>query len=117
MEGSGRVKLIIVGLFLASIALGYFIFTQFASRSERVANNQTVNRNLQPIVQVSPTPTPTVITPTPTQIAQGDPNVMGQTKGGVPTESLPKTGIPAALVGALALSAVAAGLGLRKYPN
>lgn len=101
MDGDNRLKLIVAGLFLAAIAVGYLIFSQrFTSPS------QTTSR---PVVQASPTPASTPIpSPSPT------------TKGSLPNtgiSSLPATGYPAGLIAIFSLSAALGGFFLRRYPH
>jgi hypothetical protein len=122
MEDTGRVRLIIIGIILAIVAGGYFLFTQanrvFKSRTE---GNQTTN---QRNVAVSPSPSANsgynivVVSPSPTGFAtaSGTPAVAGRSTN-IAQNSLPNTGFPEVLAGTFALSAVISGYFLRKYPR
>lgn len=116
MDGDNRLKLIIAGLFLAAIAVGYLIFSQrFTSPSTQTANNRSV-------VQASPTPVSTLaptdsLSPSSDTLRQSTP---GTTKGGLPAtgiSALPATGAPAGLLAIFSLSAALGGYFLRRYPH
>lgn len=125
LDGDNRIRLIIAGLVLAAIAVGYMIFSQrFSANNTQVANN--TNRTVQ---QITPTPTLTItptVTPSPAPATLGE-SSDSSTKGGLPTtkgglpntgvSSLPNTGFPAGLVAIFSASAAIAGYFLRKYPN
>lgn len=110
MEDTTRLKLILLGLFLAAAALGYFVFVQRT-------NEKKIESQNQPIVQIEPSenfPTPT--------LSIGSPSTLGQTtKGGQPSarvvDELPKTGIPIALIAVFSLSGAIIGWSLRRFPK
>ena len=107
MEADTRIKLIIIGLVLAAIVVGYFIL----SNRFRVGSG-TVSPTPSPIVTIpSPSPLPTDVS-----LSSPLPNtVSGTTKGGV--ENLPKTGFPLPLATAATMSVMLIGWHLRKYQN
>lgn len=116
LDGDNRIRLIIAGLVLAAIAVGYMIFSQrFSSNNTQVANNTN-----KPVTQITPTPTLTVIpTPTPATLEQSS-SYPSTTKGGLPNtgiSSLPQTGFPAGLLAIFSASAGIIGWSLRKYPH
>lgn len=108
MDDPRVLKIITVGLVLAAIAVGYFLWSgRFAGNTATKNANTNANR----IVQSSPTPTPlpvVSVTPSPT------PATLGAVSGnGV--SALPATGSPLFLLGAISASAVTAGFYLRKF--
>lgn len=107
MEDPRWLRLITIGLVLSALAVGYFLLTgRFAStKTNKPVPTAQPSQQVQ-ISQASPTPSPT---PVP------KPAVAGIAKKGVST--LPNTGFPASLAITFATSALAAGFGLRKYPN
>ena len=108
MADETRIKLIGAGLILATIVVGFLIFTQRFG-----GNKVTKQLDIPPVVQASPSPVPV-----------SSPNVVGAqasatpgtqlTKGG---QSLPATGFPVGLFAILSASAAIAGYGLRKFPK
>lgn len=108
MENTTRMRLIIAGLFLAAVAAGYLIFSQFRGESTQFQGN--AGRPIQQLQSATPSAIPT-----------SSPAASGQTsKGGLPktgASSLPATGVPAYLVAILGASAAIIGWGLRQYPK
>ncbi|QQG43593.1 MAG: hypothetical protein HYW45_01075 [Candidatus Daviesbacteria bacterium] len=93
-----RIKLIIAGLLVISLAGIYFIFSQRA-----------VNR--QGVVETPPV----VTTPAPTVSPSGPPQVVGQNSN--LRQNLPNTAFPTYLLGVFALSGAVTGFFLRKFPH
>jgi len=88
-----RIKLIGAGLILATVVIGFLIFTQ------RLGGNKVTKQlDIPPVIQASPSPTPV-----------SSPVVVGQT--------LPATGFPVGLFAIFSASAAIAGYGLRKFPK
>jgi hypothetical protein len=119
MEDTGRIRLIIIGIILAVVAGGYFLFTQ----ASRVLNSKTDNNIKVAVATPTPSASGQVVvrfaSPTPTATPKNAPAVAGQstqlaqgTKGG-----LPATGFPVGLVGIFGTSAAIIGWSLKKYPN
>ena len=111
MEDTTRLKLILLGLFLAAAALGYFVFVQRTNEKKMESQNQ-------PVVQIEPSENN--LTPTPA--ISGLPSTLGQTtKGGQASvrvaDELPKTGIPTALIAIFSLSGAIIGWSLQRFPN
>ena len=129
MENPNWLRLIVVGLVLAAMAFGYFLLSNrfVSTKNTKIQKTTQVVEKTQPtqepdIVAVQPSVTPSAspisspranVTPTNspayTKIAERT------NKGGIQT--LPKTGAPLFFMGIGALSAIATGLGLRKFPN
>ncbi|MBI4036351.1 hypothetical protein HY386_00540 [Candidatus Daviesbacteria bacterium] len=97
MEDVAKFKMIIVlGLVVVGLVVGYVIFTQ------RFASTQSLpNRPVQQIDQVTPSPTP---------------ETLGQ-QAPAATKTLPKTGFPIGLLGIFATSAAISGYFLRQFPR
>ncbi len=120
IEDTNRAKVILLGLFIIGLLLGYFLFQRIIV-SRRATDNQKIQAiaSIKPSfasslpVVVSPTPKPNVNpSPTPTSA----PSVT--TKGGIASKSLPQTGAEEDLLAVLALSIVIAGYSIfRYYPN
>ncbi len=100
-----KVKLIIAGLLIVSLAVVYLIFSQ------RIASDkqQTVVEN-PPVVQTTPTPVPSTAT-----TYRQSPQIVGKSSTG--NQNLPKTAFPSYFLGVFALSAVVSGFFLRKFPQ
>lgn len=114
MDDPRVLKLITVGLVLAAIVVGYFLWTgRFAGTSTRNAanNNTRVAQNT-----ATPTPTP-FVTATPSPIVTPEPATLGPSSNNQNVATLPATGSPLFLLGALSASAMVAGFYLRKYSN
>ncbi len=121
MEDTGRVRLIIIGIILAIVAGGYFLFTQanrvFKARTQSATNQKVVsvaspssnNNNGYNVVVVSPSPSATFVAKANSQVAGNSTTIA--------SGSLPKTGFPEVLTGSFALSAAISGFFLRKYPK
>lgn len=97
MADETRIKLIGAGLILATIVIGFLIFTQRFSANNS-GNKVTKQLDIPPVVQASPSPMPV-----------SSPVVVGQT--------LPATGFPVGLFAIFSASAAIAGYGLRKFPK
>lgn len=111
MEDTTRLKLILLGLFLAAASLGYFVFVQKTNEQKIASQNRTVEQ-IEPSENV-PTPTPALV---------GLPSTLGQTtKGGQGSvrivDELPKTGIPTGLIAVFSLSGAIIGWSLRRFPK
>lgn len=118
MEDPRWLRLLTVGLVLAALAVGYFLFTG------RFSSNSATKRVAQ--VVVSPSPSVTSASPVPTSSPKVSPTpsatpssayatIANRTKGGVQT--LPRTGFPLDLAAVLAVSVMISGWGLRKFPH
>ena len=137
MDSTSRVKLIIIGLVLAAIVVGYFILAQrFQTNRTSPAQVKTADQSAQAAVQPTsrtvisvPSPSATAVstsTARPGAVAQV-PGSLGvspspaaqanQGNSGGDLASLPRTGVPGALVAVLAVSAVVSGWFLRRYPQ
>ncbi|TSC66787.1 MAG: hypothetical protein CEO21_2 [Microgenomates group bacterium Gr01-1014_80] len=100
MEDTTRLKIILLGLFLAALALGYLIFSQRTATQEFQA---------RPVTQMETTPSTT------TQ-PESQPAPAAQTsQANTQTTNLPNTGVHEVLFGALSAAAMFIGLKLRKF--
>ncbi|TSC86304.1 MAG: Uncharacterized protein G01um10147_916 [Microgenomates group bacterium Gr01-1014_7] len=109
MENPGWMRLIVVGLVLAALAIGYFLLS--GSFVKTKPKSEVSNK-----VVVVETPTPKVSGVTATASAYT--RIVNRTQGiqgGVQT--LPATGFPLTLIGIFSAGAAVAGFGLRKFPN
>lgn len=133
MEDTTRLKIILLGLFLAALALGYLIFSQRTTTREFQARPVTQMETTPGVpaggdpstlgkAVVSPTTPPAAqmpatqatVTPTPQTIAQANET----TKGGqtVSTnQTLPNTGVPSVLAGIFSALSALAGWKLRRF--
>lgn len=105
MENPGWMRIIVVGLVLAALAIGYFLlsgsFVKTKPKSE--VSNKTVVAE-----------TPVAATPKPATTSAYT-RIVNRAQGG--TQTLPATGFPLALVGVFSAGAAVAGFGLRKFPK
>ncbi len=124
MENPAWVRMIVVGLVLAVLAVGYFLLSgSFVKSKPRIDSVKTT---------VVETPTGAVngvamnISPTPTPATQSAYNRIVNrtqnqnqyqygTQGG--TQTLPRTGFPVGLISLLSASVAIAGWGLRRFPH
>lgn len=121
MDDPKWLRLITIGLVLAAVAVGYFLFTGRFSSSN-------VSKTTQ-ISQASPSATssaqPSVlgqnsqgfVSPTPTPVSAFNKIAGLTTKSGQPVNALPRTGFPGSLAAVLAISTMIAGWGLRRFPR
>jgi hypothetical protein len=105
MADETRIKLIGAGLILATVVVAFIVFSQRFS-----ADKVNKDLNIQPVVQASPTATPSSSPAIQGAQASSSPAVVAQ-------GTLPKTGFPVSLFVTFAASAAIAGYGLRKYPH
>lgn len=108
MDDPRWLRLVTIGLVLAAIAVGYFLFTaRFSTNKIQKAGEQPkiLGQNTSPVPVASPLASP--------QSAYNQ--IVNRTKGGV--EALPATGFPVGLVGMFSAGAVIAGWGLRRFPH
>lgn len=123
MEDNRWLRLVTIGLILAAIAIGYFLLAQ------RFSGTKVSNTGSSEVVSMTTSPTPeptsspvalglsdrTVASPTPQPTQSAYSLISERTRTG--TQSLPATGSPAILIGALSASAILIGWGLRKFPH
>ena len=132
MDDPRILRIITVGLILAALAVVYFLFTGgFSVGKPKVSQNQTakVSPSPTPVITASPNPsaTPAVVnqalpTAVPTATAEpvsttGSGGAIASTGAGNSLGALPRTGFPIVLAIVFSFSAVAVGLGLRKFPH
>lgn len=108
MENPGWVRLVVVGLVLAALAIGYFLLS--GSFVKTKPKSDVSNR-----IGVVETPAPDTSIKVATASPTPKPAVNGQPASAVQT--LPATGFPLALIVVLSAGATVAGLGLRKFPK
>lgn len=117
MEDTRWLRLISVGLVLAAMAVGYFLLSNsfFSSKSTKVQTQNTQNQQATPSAQVSDQNVLGQVSPSP--VPSNSPayaRIVGRNQ--TQAEALPNTGAPLFLIGVLSVSALAAGLGLRRFP-
>lgn len=120
MDDPKWLRLITIGLVLAAVAVGYFLFTgRFSSKvlqttqisqaspgATSSAQPSVLGQNNQGFVSPSTTPV-SAFNKIPERTA----------KGGQSVDALPRTGFPGSLVTLLAISTMIAGWGLRRFPR
>ncbi len=105
MEDNRWLRLIIAGLILAAIAVGYLILTNRFNTAPKTP------QQTRPVQQASPTPSPT---PSPSTLGTSTSTDSANLSGAT---TLPNTGFPAGLAAIFSLSALVSGYFLRKYPK
>lgn len=114
MEDPRWLRLVVIGLVLAAVAVGYFLL----SGRFFLNNIAKINPTPSPTVlgqSISPTPAPTFIsTPTPAAGSAYD-RVVNRVQSG--TQTLPRTGSPAVAAAIFSASVIIIGWGLRKFPR
>ena len=105
MDDPKWLRLVTIGLILASLAVGYFLISGFGKQKTQASPQSTVLGE----IAVAPSPIPTQ-----SPLSAYD-RVVDRTKGSIQT--LPKTGVSLFLVTVLSSSAIIIGLGLRKFPD
>lgn len=129
MEDPRWLRLIIIGLVLAAVAVGYFLLTG------RLASNSTTKDKTQVnTATASATPSVMVVSPSPSilgQAVQTTPSpiplstpvsaynmIVNRTQGGAQTgQALPRTGFPLGLAVVFSISTIISGWGLSKFPK
>lgn len=119
MDDPRWLRIVVVGLILAILAVVYFLITGGFS-SNRSKNTQTQNTQPNKIVVVSPSPTPIpVVTMSPQPQRTATPSaynsISSRAQGS--TQALPNTGFPIAVAVVISGSAVGLGLAFRKFPR
>ncbi len=127
MEDPRWLRLMTIGLVLAALAVGYFLF------SGRLAPSKTARMQASPAptvlgknAQVSPRPSvvssaspraaaASSVSPSPTSAFERA--VSRAQTGSQSVETLPRTGFPVELAAAFSISAVISGWGLRRFPH
>lgn len=113
MEGPDRVRLLLVGLFLAAIVVGYLIFTQ--RYNSGVVKVTSTPKPVQQITEVSPPPSPSAAL-----LGSSTGSTPATTKGGLPevqVSNLPNTGGPTDYLLFVSAAVAAAGWFLRKFSS
>lgn len=101
MDDPRWLKLITIGLVLASLAVGYFLFSGRLSSTQPTPSPSILGEN----IKSSPVPAP----------ASAYERIVNRTRDGV--QVLPRTGSPLALLGIISAGVMISGLGLRKFPD
>jgi hypothetical protein len=126
MDDPRVLRIITVGLILAALAVVYFLFTGgFSLGKAKVSQTQTVKSSPTPtpviaVASSSPSATPAVVgqsqpTPTSSPASSAYNAIANRNQGSV--TNLPNTGFPAGLVFTFSVSAIAFGVGLRRFPK
>lgn len=112
MDDPKWLRIIIVGLVLAALAIGYYLlsgaFSLGKSKKPQTQTNTTVQTT--PVIpSASPATTPSSA---PKSAYQA---IVERNQSQV--QALPRTGLPAGFLGLLSISIMVTGLGLRKFPH
>lgn len=126
MDDPRWLRLIVVGLILAALVVGYSLLTGGFVKSKPSTKKTEVARQT-PIPTTVPTPTQfqtpsPVVSPGPSIIPQPLPspspvNNRISEKGQVGIQTLPRTGFPLGLAVTFAISTMIAGWSIRKFPH
>ncbi|MBI2086432.1 hypothetical protein HYT74_03760 [Candidatus Daviesbacteria bacterium] len=115
MGDSRWLRVITVGLFLASLAVAYFLLTgRLTSRITPKTQSQISTATAVPRASVLGQDTPIPVSSDSAPLSAYD-RIAERTQGGIQT--LPRTGFTAGWVIIFSVSAIISGLGLRKFPN
>lgn len=120
MEDPKWLRLVTVGLILAALAVGYFLISGSFSKNKTAKTQQAQNAQ---VVTQSPSPSsnpnivsiPSLATPSASTTPSAYNTIAERNLASIQT--LPATGASLALILLSSVSAVAIGLGLRRYPN
>lgn len=116
MDDPRWLRFITIGLVLAALAVGYFLF------SGRLSSDQTSGTQSSPAptvlgqdIQASPGSAATGSpSPTPTSAYN---TLVNRSQGVSGAQVLPRTGFPMGLAAVFSISALVAGWGLRRFPH
>ena len=123
MDDPRWIRIVIIGLILASLAVGYYLFKGATSlKSTKVQTTTTKTTN------ASPSPVTTIITQesSETEILGQETTQTNTPKSAYQTlaqrsqgsvQTLPKTGFPLEAVAGISAGAMLIGYGLKKFPN
>lgn len=113
MDDPRLLRIITVGLVLASLVVGYFLLT---------GGFRVKPKKAQPVTQTVQSSTPdavngvsTEVSPSPSPYQSAYDRIAGRTQSNVQT--LPNTGFPVELIVVFSAGALVSGWSLRKYPN
>lgn len=112
MDNPRWLRLITIGLVLAAVAVGYFLFTGRFSSNNLSKTTQISQSSPSATLSASPS-----ATPTPTSASAFNRIAERTANGGQPVNTLPRTGFPGSLTAVLAISTMIAGWGLRRFPR
>ena len=124
MENPRWLRFVIIGLVLAALAVGYFLFRGTFTQKTAVTKAPAVSNQATLSESISVSPKPSVIAQN-AQVASPSPKsaydriasrTTSQSKGGAVTV-LPKTGFPAGLSAIFSISVMITGWGLRRFPK
>lgn len=114
MDDPRWLRLVIIGLVLAALAVGYFLlaggFSVSKSKTARTLETQQINK-----AQQFPSPIPIVAIPPLSASSSAYARIANRAQESMLT--LPRTGFPIGFMIFLSVSAVISGFGLRKFPH
>lgn len=115
MDDPKWLRLVTIGLVLAALAVGYFLFTgkfsgNVIKKGSQANASPTATSVLGQSTQLSPVPTFV-----PTQTPSAYTNIVNRAQGG--TQALPNTGFSVGLAVVFSASTMIIGWGLRKFPK
>ncbi len=120
MDDSKWLRIIIVGLVLAALAIGYYLLSGVFSLGKTNKPQTKVNTTLQNSPAPNTSSNPSIVPSASPAAASLSPQSAYQRiveRNQSQVQALPKTGLPAGFLGLLSLSIMVTGLGLRKFPN
>ncbi|MBI2337930.1 hypothetical protein HYU95_01990 [Candidatus Daviesbacteria bacterium] len=116
MDDPRWLRFITIGLVLAALAVGYFLFSgRLSPNQNTITQSSPVPTVLGQDVQASPDSTAAGSpSPTPTSAYSA---LVNRSQGVEGNKTLPKTGFPLGLAAVFSISALISGWGLRKFPH
>lgn len=122
MDDPKWLRIIIVGLVLAALAIGYYLLSGAFSLGKSNKSQTKVNTTMQN------SPAPNVAGNNPSVIPSASPDTIPSSapqsayqriveRNQTQVQALPKTGLPTGFLGLLSISIMVTGLGLRKFPH
>lgn len=123
MDDPRLLRIILFGLVLAALTIGYLIFSGKFLKPQTITNKNQPTQTNRAAAGVNATPVPTTIPGTASEnlsTPSAYTRIMERNQGQklqAQANSLPKTGLPIALAGAASVSAITVGWFLRKYPK
>lgn len=120
MDDPRWLRIIIVGLVLAALAIGYYLISgAFSLKSNKPQTQTNIIVEATPAPKVANNPN-TIPSAPPSYSPSSTPQSAYQKiveRNQAQVQTLPKTGLPLGFLGILSISIMITGLGLRKFPN
>lgn len=119
MEDQKWLRLVTVGLVLAAVAVGYFLFTSRFSSSAPIKSKTQANQSILSATSsaVPSAKSVSAVKPSPSPASAYDRIADRTAKGGQTVDTLPRTGFPVVSTVILLSSLMISGWGLRRFPH